>query len=838
MPTDAERLLNLAAAVADGRGLNWVDAESSTTDDGERALVRQLRLLADVAEANRQIDEETASWPIHAPIVEAPWQWGALEIRRELGSGGFGKVYRAWDPGLARDVAVKLLPVERPGSEAQILREGRLLARVRHPHVITVYGADAIGDRVGISMELIEGRTLEALLRQHGPMSAREAATIGIDLCGALAAVHAANLLHRDVKAQNVMREDGGRIVLMDFGAGQESLLSDVSLRAIGTPAYMAPELFDGGPPSRQSDIYSLGVLLFRLVTCAYPVAGGDIDAVKQAHAAGNRRGVVDLRPDLPARFVQVIERALRPTPADRFSTAGEMQQYLLRSLEVPSGKTATRRATIALISLGGVAAAAALIWPPSRRTLRGWIGLDKVTNIAVLPFSQVAPDAQAAYFSNGITEILMSRLMLIPSLRVMARSSVDALPPDGRNANGAWQRMGTPFVVEGSVEQRDGRVRVVARLIEAKTATVIWTDVFERPLGDLFTLQGEIATAIGSEIGASLTGDTRSRLLSRQTTSTEAQDAYLQARYLIYTFNRARFDEARRLLERAVVLDPAFALAHASLARTYGLMLDGDMAPARELIPLAAAAAAKALNTGSDVPEANVAYADAQFRYEHNWDAADAAYRRALELSPNSSLVRSPYARFLCAADRLSEAVAEAEAGSLADPISAEMTATVGITHYYRREFDQALRYYERAAQLSPGYGPVYFGMARVHSAQQNYSLAIEHIQKAITLVGDNPTYQAELARNYALGGWRNSAEQVLGGLIRSAAAGTSGVNFEGIGYAYAALGDIDRAFEWLDRSLEQYFGRLLFIKVDPRADPLRKDPRFTTLLARLGLN
>ena len=641
------------------------------------------------------------------------------------------------------------------------------------------------------------------------------------------------------------MREEGGRIILMDFGAGQDAAAIQYPPRMVGTPAYMAPELFDEGAATPQTDVYSLGVLLFRLVTGEYPVMAVDADGMRAAHERGSRRGVIDLRPDLPTRFAEVIERALRKDPHERYETAGAMRLALSQGLDAlsapvqppPRGPALGRRTVLWALALALLAVFAIAGLPGPRRAIGNWLGLAPVTNLAVLPFSNVSADRASDYFADGVTEILMSRLGMVGSLRVMARSSINALPAGERDPKSVFRRLGAAFVVEGSVERRDDRVRVVSRLIEASTGTIRWTQTFERPLGDLFSLEGEMASAIGAAIGARLSGSTRSRLLAGQTSSIEGQDAYLQGRYLIYTFNRARFKEARVLLERAVSLDPNYAVAHASLSRTYGLMLDGDMAPSRDLIPLAIASAARGLSTGPDLAETNVAFAESKYRYEHDWDAADAAYRRAIELAPNSSLVRSPYARFLCAADRLDEALAQAGAGGLADPISAEMTATIGITHYYRREYGEALRFYEQAASLSPGYGPVYFGMARVYSAQNNYAKAIEYVRKAMTLVGENPTYRAELARNYALGGWRSSAEQVLGGLLRDAENGTAGVNYEGIGYAFAALGDIDRAFEWLDRSLDHYFARLLYIKVDPRADPLRHDPRFAVLLARLGL-
>ncbi|HUF46598.1 MAG TPA: serine/threonine-protein kinase [Vicinamibacterales bacterium] len=257
--------------------------------------------------------------------------WGDLELRSEIGAGGYGRVYRARDATLARDVALKVIALRDAEHAAEVLREGQMLARVRHPNVVTVHSARRIGDEVGLTMELVDGQHLGDVIRLRGPMGAEEAAIVGVRLCQALAAVHAAGLVHRDVKARNVMREAGGRIVLMDFGTGRE--LADAPRGPgddlSGTPLYMAPELFAGGTASAASDLYSLGVLLFHLVTAKYPVNERSAMSLVIAHASGQRRLLSDVRPDLPVAFVQVVERALMRDPAQRFASSGAMMTAL-----------------------------------------------------------------------------------------------------------------------------------------------------------------------------------------------------------------------------------------------------------------------------------------------------------------------------------------------------------------------------------------------------------------------------------------------------------------------------------------------------------------------------
>jgi hypothetical protein len=261
-------------------------------------------------------------------------QWGDLRLLNELGRGGFGRVYRAWDDGLAREVALKITRPRDLSNLASALREGQMLARVRHRNVVTVYGVRQVGDEIGLTMELIAGESLSAVVRRSGPMGAEEASLVGISVCHALAAVHAAGLLHRDIKAHNVMRESGGRIVLMDFGAGLErEPRTPPSSRVTGTPLYLAPELLEGDGASTASDIYSLGVLLFFLVTCQYPVDGETIAELARNHAHGKRKLLLDCRPDLPDGFARVVEQAISERPERRGRTAGALLTQLTEAM-------------------------------------------------------------------------------------------------------------------------------------------------------------------------------------------------------------------------------------------------------------------------------------------------------------------------------------------------------------------------------------------------------------------------------------------------------------------------------------------------------------------------
>jgi eukaryotic-like serine/threonine-protein kinase len=484
MGAETDPIHDLAAAIADRSDVDWVRVKNGMKGPKQRRLVEPMRLIAMITAMLRNQDQppEPSGNPAgsHQGTI-GEWRlghaatsldrWGDLVLIEEVGQGSFGTVYRAHDPQLDRPVAVKLLRRTLSNDEpltSRLLREGRTLASVHHTNVVTVYGAGDHEGRVGLWMEFIRGLTLEQMLDSHGPFSAGEAGLAGYELCGALAAVHHAGLLHRDVKAQNVMREEGGRLVLMDFGAGQKrSEFHIFSGRVVGTPIYLAPEVLTGAEATVASDIYSLGVLLYHLVTNDFPVKAATFSDLVEVHRRREITPLQDLRPHLPPSFVRVVERAIDPDPARRYASAGRMGTALGRIHGSGLDNVAPRLRTTKRRAPGSAQAA------PGRD--------HGVPSVAVLPFSDMSPAKDQECFCDGITEELINALTQISGLRVAARTSAFQFKGQARDVRVIGDALNVATVLDGSVRKDGNRVRITVELIESADGYHLWSQRFDQ---------------------------------------------------------------------------------------------------------------------------------------------------------------------------------------------------------------------------------------------------------------------------------------------------------------------------------------------------------------------
>ena len=848
--SDAAVLLKLAESIADGSAVDWEAAEASASHD-DKPVIRQMRVLSGLAVLHRSLPKESiagldASFARRDVAAPAIGNWAHLTLVERLGGGAFGDVYRAWDRNLERHVALKLLRADESDgdlSASRIANEGRLLARVSHPNVITVHGVAVHDDRVGLWMELVRGTTLEQQLAANGPFSAREAAAIGIDLCRALAAIHGAGLIHRDVKAQNVMRADGGRIVLMDLGTGRDAsrIMRQGVPEMAGTPLYLAPEIFVGSPASARTDLYSLGVLLYHLVSGSFPVRAITIDQLKKKHAGGEFVGLRDARADLPTAFVRVVDRAIAPEPAKRYASAGALEADLVEALgepipvREPKSRVAVGKARRNIVWGGTATFAAVAIVVLAAMGLR-WLPIfsgGPIRSIAVLPLANLSGDATQEFFADGITEQLIGNLARINALRVISRTSAMRFKGTKLSLKEIAKALNVDAVLEGTVQVAGDRMRISADLVQVSTDRHVWLESYERDVRDMLALENEVAHSIAEGIKVKLTPQEQAGFAvsapgARQV-SPAAQEAYLQGRFF---WNKRPPDALRQALEqfqKAEAIEPTFALAYAGEADAYSLLsgpLTADVA-----FPRAKAAAQRAVQLDPALGEAYTSLAFIAFGYDRDWKQAEQRFQQAIRLNPGYATAHHWYGVFLSAMGRFQESEAEFLRAKSLDPLATNIRASFGDMLYMARRYDEAIAELRPAHDLDPSAQNPYRNLARVYLQKGMIREAEAEIAQG-RRIGPYANLEVEFARLTAMKGQRTEALRTLS-ILES-----TGVSPFEIAPVYAALGDVDHAFELLRRAERERRGALLWAKVQPDLDSLRSDPRFNSLLQTLGLS
>jgi serine/threonine-protein kinase len=843
---DAARVLeNLATSIADGAHVDW-EHTGAQLSDTEQRLVGHLRLIDSLAGVYRSLPSAAGGLAEFDPLAEpdpAGPRWGRLILLDRIGQGASGDVFRAWEVDLQREVALKLLRVDGvtgdAAANARVLQEARRLARVRHPHVVHVYGAERHEGRIGLWMELVRGRSLDDIVRADGAMAADAAASIGADLCGAVAAVHAAGLLHRDIKAQNVVRDESGRIVLMDFGAGEEA--GAAVPRMAGTPLYLAPEILAGGHASAASDVYSLGVLLFHLVTGTFPVQAASVEGLAAAHRAGVRRPVRLANPAVPVAFARIVDRAISADPSARYATVAAMEQALREFAAGPAraaDRTSRWRGWLATaVTAAAVLGLLSTLVSSRRPTPRP---AEDPTLLAVLPLTFVSGQADAPYLAEGLTDELITTLGQVQALRVTAHTSVRRFRGTTESIAAIAGQLGVGSVLEGTIAVEpsgsDPRVRVNVRLIRAGSDLELWSDRFERPLGDLIAMEKDIALAVTRSVRAALTPDESARLGRPASTNGPAQQAYLEGvSYLAQNRRGAEVRPALEALQRAIALDPSHAAAHAAAAKAYFLLASDGEIPQAEAYAAAQVAAHRALALDPGLAAAHAALADVSFYYEWDWAAAETEYVRAIDLGGSGVYARTQYANLLAVLGRTDAARQQADQAAAIDPLSADVVLTTGLMAYYQRRYDEAREILRRVTVMDPRFPGAYRTLARVEEARGNIVEAIALTDRAIRLSDFIPARAAALSLR-AQAGQRTLARQGLTQLQARLAAENRQLGAPYEAYVRLALGEREAALDLLSQAVASRDRAVLWMGVDPRLDPLRNDPRFQTLLTRLG--
>ena len=892
MSANSLRLVDLAASVADGSvDIDWEAVESSLQNDEDRQLLRDLKVLAGISDLHRLTDgaERSADAPAGQKVVgrigpapdgdlptveehvlpqpsRAPAEfWGHLALLEQIGQGSFGYVYRAQDTRLDRDVALKLLRPGRATSElaGKILHEGRILARVRHRNVVTVFGAEERDGRVGLWMEYIRGRTLEQLLRSQGSFGAREAALIGQELCRALAAVHKAGLVHRDIKAQNVMREEGGRLVLMDFGAGQvvQADGPPIGGRLTGTPLYLAPELLRGEDATVQSDIYSVGVLLFHLVTSQYPISAGSLDELRSAHDTGRRLRLHDARPDVADDFGRVVERALSPDPRRRYASAGAMQEALARSLGLDSTITVDRRP---VADPPDPPARSPL--PAARRVARRWWlvaglgftgGAALVAGLATVwpgtaesplsrratstPVVTVRPMVGAAAdpLTNALASDLAQTLRSSPDLRVTSEEAVGSLNHPDQSSQDLMVALQADALVEvRPVSERADGLYVNVRLISAGAISVALPPA--GPARDLPQLTEAVLTSLAPRLRLEAEAFRRVPAPSQLAGARpDVLDRYMRGSLLLARGSNETLPAAADEFRAAMTLAPDFAPAYARWGQTLLRRYRAGQVTGEDAFGHVRDAIAHALSIDAENSDAYAVSADLWAEAHRNWVRAEDDFQRALARNPSNEYARTRYAMLLSGRGRTTEAIDQLTEARRLAPLSSTLQGYFGMALHYAGRDEEALRVFEQIRRIDREWGAALVGLCRVYTAVGDFTRAYESCRDVQQRGTEQPAFvDAQLATILAGQGRRAEAVAITERLARQASEGPAAQRPDLAFFtaaAHAGLGDHDAALTWLEEAQAGRSSRLLYLRIDPRFTALRGDPRFADLVTRV---
>jgi len=748
---------------------------------------------------------------------------GPYEILTPLGSGGMGEVHRARDPRLGREVAIKVLPegvASTPERLARFEREARAVAGLNHPNIVVLHSIeDADGIRF-ITMEMVDGDDLTSLVKPGG-LPLPRLLELAIPLAEALGAAHERGVVHRDLKPANVMLTREGRIKVLDFGLAKLANAADsaepgdstlthapaVSSEGtvMGTLPYMAPEQIRGEAVDAGTDLFAFGVLLHELATGVRPFRGTNVADLTTSILRDPPPPMSSQRADLPGEFGQLLERCLDKDIRTRLRTAREAADAL----------RAMRRAS-------------------DRRTAPA-ADSGPIRSLVVLPLENVSRDSAQEYFVDGMTEALISDLSRLRGLRVISRTSAMRYKGLHKSLAEIARELDVDAVLEGSALLIGERVRISVSLVAARRDETLWSERYDRQLADVLDLQNEVAQKVAKEIELRLTAPEERRLAKRQTVHPEAHIEFLKGQHIAAATSPQAIELALRHFQRALELDPAHAPAWAGIAHCHNVRASRGMAPTREATTEAIAAARRALELDGTLADAH-AELGLSLIYQGDPGGGRRELERALELKPGLTQVWSTLGRVhYCAEEHAEAERAMLKALSL-DPLSMILHTAVGDAYYYAREYAKSVPYYRRAIELDPRFDGAHTDLARSLEALGQFDESFREYEEGRKLAGTVAGPSFGLAHLAAARGDKAEARRMLEAL--KAARATRVVSAWGIAALHACLGEVDEAFAWLETAVEERASGLVFLRVHPRLDPIRKDPRYAALVKRLGMD
>jgi len=791
-------------------------------------------------------------------------------IVEQVGAGGMGVVYRAHDDRLNRDVALKFLPDELNHDEnarALLIREARTASALNHPNICTIYDVGEEAGKIYIVMEFVSGRSLAEQIPEDG-LPVETVIRYGEQIADAMAHAHERGVIHRDLKTPNVIVMPGGRVKVLDFGLAKYMSPGEITLKTqsistlttegaiVGTMHYMAPELFRGEPADARSDVWALGVVLYEMANGKRPFRGRTSYELSSMILHDSPPS---LRDNVPLGLRSVIEHCLAKEPAQRYQHASEIRAALeaLRTnsavipasaiqapaIQAPAilpgaaaGRSRLSRALSVSSAVLALLLVAALVWKLVEVKWRGSpaVGAASIQSLAVLPLENLTGDPKQDYFADGMCDALITELSQIKKLRVISRTSVMQYKDKHESPAQIAQELGVDALVEGSVLRSDDRVRISAELVQPRTGQNLWAHSYERTVADILALQSDVARDIVTQIQIQLTQPEQERLAKTRTVVPAAYDAYLQGNYYVAKRTGEAVTEAVADYRQAIQLDPTYAPSYAGLAAALTLAADYKDVASSEVLPEAEAAAVKALQLDDNLASAHAVLGQIR-AYRLEWPGVLDEFKRAIELNPGEANSHHWYALALAAAGRNDEAISEMKLAQELDPRSLIINANLSWVLYLAGRYEEAVAQAQKTVAMDPSFAVAHGCLGQAYLAQREYAKALQELQQALALSGNETSFKAELGNAYAVAGKKAEALGILHDLLQMSS--RQYVSPYSIALVYVGLDQKDEAFRWLDKAYDERSVRLINIAVHPRFASLHSDPRFATLVQRIGL-
>jgi len=759
-------------------------------------------------------------------------------LEEQLGAGGMGVLYRATDLKLGRAVAIKLLArhlVTDETAKARFVREARAASALDHPNIANVHDIGEEDGELFIVMALYEGETLRQRL-EKGRLAVDEALDVLRQVALGLEAAHRVGIVHRDIKPSNILTTSSGTVKILDFGVAKLVDESQAPMtqagQPIGTVSYMSPEQLAGEQVDARSDLWSLGVL-------AYEVLAGFSPFQTDSSAATAQRILNDDPPSLAtvpgvaSWLAKLVSQLLGKNPAQRPQSASELIRRLDHSApsrlatfrEFPS--TAVRRSVLPALAGVIIAAAAGGFYLYLHRG-----SPNKVKSLIILPFVNAAANPDAEYLSDGIADGLINSLSQIPELRVIARTTAFRYKGKELDFEGLRRQLSVDSVLSGRVQQVGNKLVIQADLVDTSSGSQLWGEQYNRPFTDALFIQEDITKAITEKLRPRLAPDVHDRVTRRYTDNSEAYQLYLRGRFFFSKYTKDGLTKSREYFQRAIELDPNYALAYSGLADSYSLGPDMMNEPVSEANPRARQTALKALALDDQLAETHVSLGLVSMD-TWDWATAEKAFRRAIELSPNYSRAHNNYGVYLGVMGRLEEALAEVKVAQQLDPANVVTASNIGIQLCLLGQYERGIAAAKDA--LDPNFAETYSFFALCYLKQKMYPEAIAVLKEARSRNLSSTRILGLLGYADAVSGKRDDALGIVEEL--KSAAQTDDDAFISVAHVFVGLDDKERAFEWLEKAYQRKAHWLRALKTDFIFDPLRSDPRFKDLLRGMGL-